>query len=206
MPKVRRISPDEIAEIRRLYALPGLGYRGVGEMVGRHWTTIRNLIPPVERKTSPARAALVDAAEARWLYLEQGWSLGRVAGRYGCKPKRLKDIFGPGFPYRDGSRPSPAFVQDKTAPTRGPAIRPRVQVSELPAGDVVAEEGSVGRALMELINERHLDDLDAGGYPDASATELLNPPDCWVPIHRQRLYSSLARPPVFAGQQDRACA
>jgi hypothetical protein len=53
------------------------------------------------------------------------------------------------------------------------------------------EDEEFRRMLVEA-GDAHLEDLDAGGYPDASATELWDAPNKYVPIARQVLWASRA--------------
>lgn len=61
----------------------------------------------------------------------------------------------------------------------------------------ITKEEDLHVQLLMLHSEKHLNDLDAGGYEDASATELLIDPDQqksrFVPVSRQVLWSSLAQ-------------
>jgi hypothetical protein len=114
MPKVRRITPSEIDQIQRLYAT-GLGYKGVGLAVGRHWTTVRDLIPHAMRHKPPGKKSHVDRDIAVRRYNIDGWPLWRIAAMFGCKMPTLKKVLGPNFEYRDGNKPSPSLIRERAA-------------------------------------------------------------------------------------------
>jgi hypothetical protein len=64
-------------------------------------------------------------------------------------------------------------------------------VNPIAPGVLEREDRMTRQGLVEA-NAAHLDDLDDGGYPDASATELLEATDRYRPVPRQVLWASLA--------------